>query len=71
VSGTLLAASAGRLVVPVAHNAGRYWPRRGLLKKAGTIRVVIGKAVDPAGREVREVNTEIQDWIEATLRSLQ
>ena len=71
VSGTLLAARAGRLVVPVAHDAGRYWPRRGLLKKEGTIRVVIGKAVDPAGREVREVNTEIQDWIEATVRSLQ
>src|SRR5580704_848616 len=33
VSGALLAAEADKLVVPVAHNAGSYWPRRGLLKK--------------------------------------
>ena len=56
--------------MPVAHNAGFYWPRRGLMKKPGTIRVVIGKPVSPAGREVRVVNEEIQGWIEATVRSL-
>jgi 1-acyl-sn-glycerol-3-phosphate acyltransferase len=71
VSGTLLAAEAGRLIVPVAHNAGFYWPRRGLMKKPGTIRAVIGAPVNPAGRDVREVNEEIQAWIEATVRSLE
>jgi 1-acyl-sn-glycerol-3-phosphate acyltransferase len=71
VSGTLLAAEAGRLIVPVAHNAGVYWPRRGLMKKPGTIRVVIGPAVNPAGRDVREVNEEIQAWVEATVRRLE
>jgi 1-acyl-sn-glycerol-3-phosphate acyltransferase len=71
VSGTLLAAEAGRLIVPVAHNAGVYWPRRGLLKKPGTIRVVIGPAVNPAGRDVRKVNEEIQSWVETTVRRLE
>ena len=71
VSGALLASEAGRLLVPVAHNAGSYWPRRGLMKKPGTVRVVIGSAVAPAGREVREVNEKIQAWVEATVRSLQ
>ena len=33
VSGTLLAAESGRLVVPVAHNAGYYWPRREFIEK--------------------------------------
>jgi 1-acyl-sn-glycerol-3-phosphate acyltransferase len=70
VSGTLLAQENGKLIVPVAHNAGFYWPRRGLMKKPGTICVVIGKPVSPAGREVRVVNEEIQGWIEATVRSL-
>ena len=60
VSGALLAQENGRLIVPVAHNAGYYWPRRGLMKKPGTIRVVIGQPISPAGREVREVNEEIQ-----------
>jgi len=56
--------------VPVAHNAGLYWPRHGLLKKPGTVRVVIGEPVTPGTREVRLVNEEIQAWIEATVRSL-
>jgi len=71
VSGTLLAAETGRLVVPVAHNAGDFWPRRGLLKKPGTVRVVIGQPIAAAGRDVREVNREVQDWIEATVARLQ
>lgn len=70
VSGTLLAAETGRLIVPVAHNAGEYWPRRGLLKKPGTIRVVIGEPVSAAGRDVREVNRQVQEWIESTIATL-
>ena len=70
VSGTLLAQETGRLIVPVAHNAGFYWPRRGLMKKPGTVRVVIGRPFDPHGREVRAVNEEIQAWVEATVQSL-
>jgi 1-acyl-sn-glycerol-3-phosphate acyltransferase len=71
LSGTVLASETGRLIVPVAHNAGFYWPRRGLLKKPGTVRVVIGPPVDPSGRDVRAVNEEIQAWIEATVRALE
>ncbi|TLY72190.1 MAG: 1-acyl-sn-glycerol-3-phosphate acyltransferase [Gammaproteobacteria bacterium] len=70
VSGTLLAIETGRLIVPVAHNAGFYWPRRGVMKKPGTVRVVIGSPVATAGREVRELNEEIQAWVEATVRDL-
>ena len=70
VSGTLLAIEGGRLIVPVAHNAGYYWPRRGLMKKPGTVRVVIGPPVNPEGREARELNEEVQRWIEATVKRL-
>lgn len=71
VSGALLAAETGKLLVPVAHNAGAFWPRRGLLKKPGTIRVVIGKPVAAAGRDPREVNAEVQSWIQATVARLE
>jgi 1-acyl-sn-glycerol-3-phosphate acyltransferase len=71
VSGTLLAIEGERLIVPVAHNAGCYWPRRGLVKKPGTVRVVIGAPVNPAGREARALNEEIQRWIETTLKGLE
>ena len=70
VSGTLLAAETGRLIVPVAHNSGHYWPRRGLMKKPGTVRVVIGAPVVAAGRDARVVNEEIQAWVEATVKEL-
>lgn len=65
ISGALLAIESGARVVPVAHDAGYYWPRRGLMKKPGTIRVVIGEPIDTAGREPRELNLQVQAWIEA------
>jgi 1-acyl-sn-glycerol-3-phosphate acyltransferase len=64
VSGALLAAENGRLIVPIAHDAGYFWPRRGLIKKPGTIRVVIGPPITAVGRDPRDVNAEAQDWIE-------
>lgn len=70
LSGTVLAAETGRLLVPVAHNAGCFWTRRGLRKRAGTVRVVIGPPFNPAGRDPREINTEIQAWMEATVARL-
>jgi 1-acyl-sn-glycerol-3-phosphate acyltransferase len=65
VGGAAVAAETGALVVPVAHNAGYFWPRRGLMKKPGTIRVVIGKPIITKGRDAREINEEAQRFIEA------
>ncbi len=70
ISGTLLAQEANTVILPIAHDAGYYWPRRGLRKRPGTIRFVIGPPVDPAGREPREVNAEIQDWMEGKVAEL-
>jgi 1-acyl-sn-glycerol-3-phosphate acyltransferase len=70
VSGALLAAECGKLIVPVAHNAGRFWPRRGLLKKPGTVRVSIGPPIQAAGRDAREINEEAQRWIEGRIAAL-
>lgn len=70
ISGALLAVEAGCLVVPVAHNAGRYWARRSLLKWPGRIEVVIGPPIATAGREPRDVNDEARAWIEKEVRTL-
>ena len=67
VSGALLAIASGKKVVPLSHNAGTFWPRRGFLKKPGTIRVVIGEPIDSAGRNPRELNDEVRQSIEAGL----
>ena len=71
VSGAALAAATGAKIVPVAHNAGDYWPRRGWMKKPGTVTYVIGEPVDATDRDPREVNREIQDWIEKTIRNIE
>jgi 1-acyl-sn-glycerol-3-phosphate acyltransferase len=65
VGGAAVAADTGRPVIPVAHNAGYFWPRRGLLKKRGCIRVVIGPPITTKGRDAREINEEAQRFIEA------
>jgi 1-acyl-sn-glycerol-3-phosphate acyltransferase len=68
ISGALIAVETGKLVVPVAHDAGYYWPRRGWYKKPGTVRVVIGPPIKAEGRDPRAVNEEAQAWIEAHSR---
>jgi 1-acyl-sn-glycerol-3-phosphate acyltransferase len=70
LSGALLASRAGCKVVPVAHDAAWYWPRRSLIKRPGTIRVVVGKPIDAAGRDPREINAEVQKWIEETIAEI-
>jgi len=67
VSGALLAIASGKCVVPLAHNAGTFWPRRGFVKKPGTIRVVIGEPIDSLGKEPRQLNEEVRRSIEAGL----
>ena len=70
VSGALLASQAGVMLVPVAHNAGDFWPRRGLVKKPGLVRVVIGPPIRATGRDPRDLNAEVQGWIEGKMREL-
>jgi 1-acyl-sn-glycerol-3-phosphate acyltransferase len=70
MSGALLAEAAGLPIVPVAHNAGDYWPRRGWLKRPGTIRVMIGPLIPTAGVDPRLANERAQRWIEDTVATL-
>ena len=70
MSGALLAEAAGLPIVPVAHNAGDYWPRRSWLKRPGTIRVVIGPPIATAGVDPRLVNERAQRWIDDTVARL-
>ncbi len=65
-----LACSAGVPVVPVAHDAGRYWPRRGWLKSPGAIEVVIGPPIATRGRSPAAVTADIEAWIEGEMETL-
>ena len=71
VSGALLATETGNLVVPVSHDAGRFWPRRGIVKKPGTIRVLIGEPVSAEGKNARQLNEEIRTAIESGIARIE
>ena len=65
-SGAALARHAGVKIVPVAHNAGDFWPRRSFTKKPGTVRVVIGPPIEPLP-SAKQTNLVVQEWIESTM----
>ena len=67
ISGAALAHEARVRVVPVAHNAGDYWPRRSFLKRPGLIRVCIGPPIDGGARSPKETNALVRDWIETKM----
>jgi len=68
--GAWLAAAAAAPVVPVAHNAGKLWPRNSFLKYPGEVTVRIGPAIDSAGRSPEDINALAEMWIETQQRSL-
>ena len=70
IGGAILAAASGYPVVPVAHNAGEFWPRRGFIKQPGTITVVVGPVIDPRGKDAETINEEAKEWIERNTREL-
>ena len=70
IGGGLLAEKSGFPVVPVAHNAGEYWPRRGFLKKPGVIQVVIGPVIESKHRDATEITQLAEDWIETKVAEI-
>ncbi|MCZ6731977.1 MAG: lysophospholipid acyltransferase family protein [Gammaproteobacteria bacterium] len=69
--GAILAAESGYPVVPIAHNAGSFWPRRGFVKRPGVIRVAIGPVIESRGRSAAEITKLSEDWIESTMKELE
>ena len=70
LGGAWLAAHAGATVVPVAHNAGRVWPRNSFLKHPGKVTVRIGPPIESAGRDPETINAMAERWIEAQQKTL-
>jgi 1-acyl-sn-glycerol-3-phosphate acyltransferase len=71
IGGARLAVETGYPVIPVAHDAGHYWPKRGFLKHPGTIRMQIGAKIDTSGIEAADLNQQLYDWMEQTMTQLE
>ena len=60
-----LARNAQVDIIPIAHNAGKYWSNSSLWIKPGVIQCVIGPKIDFEGKRDRDVTKEIEKWIVA------
>jgi len=68
--GAVLAAKTGHKVVPIAHNAGYYWPKGQFHKHPGTIQVVIGPAIETKDKSASQILKETETWIEDQMKIL-
>ena len=65
--GAALAVNSNLPVLPIAHNAGLFWPKAGWAKRSGTVSVNIGPLMYAEGegpRAAAELNERAQQWIE-------
>ena len=70
LGGAWLAAAAAAPVVPVAHNAGLFWPRNAFVKRPGTVTVRIGPAIETKSRDPETINSMAEKWIEEQQKAL-
>jgi 1-acyl-sn-glycerol-3-phosphate acyltransferase len=69
IGGTWLATQTQTQVLPVAHNAGDFWPK-GFIKKPGVINIHIGKPIQTAGLKADVLNHQVESWIESEMATL-
>lgn len=63
-TGAALAIAAGVPVLPIAHNAGNFWPRGPWIKQPGTITVTIGEPI--TDNDATAITDQAQQWIKNT-----
>ncbi len=70
VGGAFLAVQTQTPVIPVAHNAGHLWAKGSFLRYPGTIKVIIGKPIDPKGMKANDLNQQVENWIETQMTQI-
>lgn len=62
-TGAALAVSAQVPLVPIAHNAGNFWPKGPWIKNPGLITVKIGNLISMQDKTTAQITTEAENWI--------
>ena len=70
IGGAMLAKKSGFNILPIAHNAGEFWPKGQFLKKPGVIKMVIGPVIETEGLSSKQINQQAEQWIESTVERL-
>jgi 1-acyl-sn-glycerol-3-phosphate acyltransferase len=70
MGGAILATYSKYPVYPVAHNAGKCWPRNSFIKRPGKVTVSIDPKIESDNKSINELNNEVRTWIEEELKTL-
>ena len=70
MGGAVLASETGVPVVPLAHNAGRFWLQGRFDILPGTFRMRIGPPIDTRGLSPEEINARAKAWINQAMAEI-
>ena len=70
IGGAMIAQSVPADILPVALNAGEFWPRMGFIKWPGVITVSIGPVITSEGKTAAEILAQTQHWIEGRMQEI-
>jgi 1-acyl-sn-glycerol-3-phosphate acyltransferase len=70
IGGAMLASKSKYDVLPIAHNAGEFWPKGQYVKKPGTIKMVIGPVIKSDKLTTKQISQASEQWIESTLETI-
>ena len=67
IGGARVAEHTGADVLPVALNAGEFWPRMKFIKWPGEITVIYGPVIKSEGKNAEQILAETEGWIESQM----
>lgn len=70
IGGAILAEKSAYPVLPVAHNAGEYWPRNSFIKRPGVVTLSIGPLIRTRDKNAEEILSEARTWIETEMNRI-
>lgn len=70
MGGFIFATRIKHPVMPVAHNAGEFWPKHSFIKYPGTITISIGEPVNAFGMQPEEVKEKVEGWIKQEMKEI-
>jgi 1-acyl-sn-glycerol-3-phosphate acyltransferase len=70
LGGAILAKQSGFRAIPVAHNAGQFWGRRGFAKHPGEVVIRIGAPIEVADKTPQQIMAEAERWIESSVAEI-
>lgn len=71
IGGAKLAVESGAHVIPIAHDAGKAWPKQGFIKYPCKITMIIGGKIAVSDQTAADLNKQVYQWMEDQMTRLE